>query len=402
MFKFSEFIHVSVLLLLFTLNLSWAYSVGPLPVVEFERKCNRRLRHAGLANRPPWRFAPLHRNKNTHVTLPVILESTDSTLSTDWLFDVVGRQLPISREHSFTGMFLAQAAIYLITDPTEPKYQLLFRALGVCNAKVVLYHIGDSGNINSWHAYDSNAIQIVLRSYHLDGLQQNKYHTKIIEIPAGYVSSFHFDPLTQTHAAGTAVKPPSARSTRWSYLTSPAYREINDAPLQDVAIDALGRMPGEYLYGDLVPPWKVRDILEDSVFCPCPQGQDHPNTFRFSEAVEAGCFPVVDHAEGYFTNFSATHTPYFDTERFLFQIVDWNYVGNLLTMASGGSGGSGAGESGSGASASASGASGGSESGSSSSASGASGGSGGEGSDGAPPKTLSLGALDTRQAEMMK
>lgn len=37
----------------------------------------------------------------------------------------------------------------------------------------------------------------------------------------------------------------------------------------------------------------ARRMLEKAVFCPCPCGFEHPDSFRFAEALEAGCLPVV-------------------------------------------------------------------------------------------------------------
>ena len=41
-------------------------------------------------------------------------------------------------------------------------------------------------------------------------------------------------------------------------------------------------------------PDKVREKVLESLFCPAPVGFSSPDTFRLSEALEAGCFPVVD------------------------------------------------------------------------------------------------------------
>ena len=36
------------------------------------------------------------------------------------------------------------------------------------------------------------------------------------------------------------------------------------------------------------------ETLTNAIFCPAPTGWWHPDSFRFTEAIEAGCFPLVD------------------------------------------------------------------------------------------------------------
>ena len=40
-------------------------------------------------------------------------------------------------------------------------------------------------------------------------------------------------------------------------------------------------------------------ILMNSIFCPAPTGDINPDSFRFSEALEAGCIPIVDAGRNY-------------------------------------------------------------------------------------------------------
>lgn len=44
---------------------------------------------------------------------------------------------------------------------------------------------------------------------------------------------------------------------------------------------------------DQIPPEKLREIYEDSVFVLCPQGNAHVDTFRVMEALQAGAIPVT-------------------------------------------------------------------------------------------------------------
>ena len=61
---------------------------------------------------------------------------------------------------------------------------------------------------------------------------------------------------------------------------------------------AMAKVPNGYIHtshgfaaDDMKRPMPT---LSDSIFCPAPTGWWHPDSFRFSEAIETGCFPLVD------------------------------------------------------------------------------------------------------------
>lgn len=52
-----------------------------------------------------------------------------------------------------------------------------------------------------------------------------------------------------------------------------------------------------------------RELLDDSIFIPCPAGNGNLDSFRFYEALEAGCIPIVERRAGfdYFTMLLGPH-----------------------------------------------------------------------------------------------
>ena len=65
-------------------------------------------------------------------------------------------------------------------------------------------------------------------------------------------------------------------------------------------IDALHSTPGEHVlvttqaFGDGLPHDAYYKIMKQTRVVPCPAGPATPDSFRFAEALEAGCVPVLD------------------------------------------------------------------------------------------------------------
>jgi len=66
----------------------------------------------------------------------------------------------------------------------------------------------------------------------------------------------------------------------------------------------------EVTNAEYVPPEKYAEIMQDSVFTPCPKGRSL-DTFRLYESIESGSIPVIELAGGY----ARQHLPaeYFDS-----------------------------------------------------------------------------------------
>lgn len=89
-------------------------------------------------------------------------------------------------------------------------------------------------------------------------------------------------------------------------------------------INALKKTGGKY-YCNINSAWQSNDslstqdykkILEQSIFVPCPRGNNSPDTFRLYEAIEAGSIPIVER-EDYWDNLFGNDHP-------LIQVSNWS------------------------------------------------------------------------------
>ncbi len=95
----------------------------------------------------------------------------------------------------------------------------------------------------------------------------------------------------------------------------------------------LQRIPGGYLnstegFTKGLDREKFYQLLSQAKIAPCPSGPQTPDTFRFAEALEAGCIPVAD---GLAPAFPARYWQYLFQEQILFPVVeDWGTLPELF------------------------------------------------------------------------
>lgn len=90
-----------------------------------------------------------------------------------------------------------------------------------------------------------------------------------------------------------------------------------------------------------MPSREVHLLMLNSVFCPAPTGFSHPDSFRFYESLESGCFPIVDYHNGYWEEFLSSYTAKFwphdphGYRDFVFQINSWSEAPALVCRLAG-------------------------------------------------------------------
>jgi len=83
------------------------------------------------------------------------------------------------------------------------------------------------------------------------------------------------------------IRPASERGLLWSFCGQRKYSRIE--MLKALRKISPHRYPQEYISSE-----DYQNMVNDTVFSPCPMGNTTPDTWRFYESLEAGCIPIVE------------------------------------------------------------------------------------------------------------
>ena len=323
----------------------------------------------------------------------------------DWVWDTVLRDFPGCRKRDLIAdqNTILQHGVYIQGAGLEGM-KGISRVLQLCGSTAMLIHLGDEYENNvdgpwqknqdhehvpqsvmkgdplhdSWEKglYSSTSFPIIIRQYWNKALQE-KFPDKVIVMPLGYSQSFYgvgWHPVNERDPGRDRL----ARLRDGSPYTDPDLREADRALKRDHGqhipvlsrkhpwaffgnaqkstrrkmADSMKRIPHGYFhsahgfFGNMTMPEDVQVVMADSQFCPAPTGWVNPDSFRFSEAMETGCFPLVDSwsklqdkdpkfrtywedfltYEGQLVGLSAKKI----INRFVFLVDDWNDAPELI------------------------------------------------------------------------
>ena len=186
------------------------------------------------------------------------------------------------------------APIVITQRPHTPKVAAMLEKWNSYGAKFSILHLSDEYMMNPAGAnphyndnvdlYDLSGCEKVLRFYQRDGLPD-----KVTTIPLGYHWTLH------EGSQNMLLKTPRLpfRSLTWSFFgTEWNGRKQQLQPLFDIS----GKYESQFFknWNDSAALKKEDYIatLLDTIFVPCPDGMN-PETFRFYEALECGCIPLI-------------------------------------------------------------------------------------------------------------
>ncbi len=138
--------------------------------------------------------------------------------------------------------------------------------------KVGLIHLSDE-----WFRCDTSwykGAAFVLKFYYCSFIS----HPAIKYLPLG---------CPEHIAPPDAIRPASERSLVWSFCGQRKYSRIE--MLSALEKITPHRYPQEYISSE-----NYQEMVNDTVFSPCPMGNTTPDTWRFYESLEAGCIPIVE------------------------------------------------------------------------------------------------------------
>ena len=178
--------------------------------------------------------------------------------------------------------------VVIVQRPHVQKICSMLEKWDSFGVKFQILHISDEFGNDDTSFYDLSGCQKVLRFYKRDDLPE-----KVTTIPLG----FHW--TLQEGSQDVLLKTPRLpfRTLTWSFFgTDWNNRKDLLQPLMDVS--------GAYKT-QFFKDWKDPNALDektyistllDTIFVPCPDGMN-PETFRFYEALECGCLPILVRSE---------------------------------------------------------------------------------------------------------
>jgi len=170
-----------------------------------------------------------------------------------------------------------------------------------------LIHLSDEWGKDSVAKY--HLADVVLRNYYKP-LEKN-----VINFALGCMKTFPYDLI---------VKPISDRAYTWSFsghidkTTRPKMAENMSTVPNGLSYF---KRSGEY-HGYALTPVEMADMYNNSIFVPCPKGNESIDSFRVCEALQAGALPIVERSD-YWSNLYGDDHP-------LIEIDDWNQAPSTI------------------------------------------------------------------------
>lgn len=126
-----------------------------------------------------------------------------------------------------------------------------------------------------------NDCKFVLRNYYRGPMPDH-----VMNIPLGYNTGF------TKHTDNPSFL---GRKYTWACVAARWDQNRNDM------VNVMSTVPDGFLYvaehhGPRLSPKEMSRIYRDSIFVPCPRGAIIVDSFRVTEALEAGCIPIVERA----------------------------------------------------------------------------------------------------------
>jgi hypothetical protein len=183
-------------------------------------------------------------------------------------------------------------------------------------SQLVLYHIGDEIYNHDCTVY--RLCDFVIRNYWSISFDTEP---NVMAVPIGYKAGFE---------TGRPVKPASSRRYIWSFMG-----DMNKGTRQKM-LEELRKLGSGFEHlisgwnsADSLPIEKYREVMDDTIFVPCPAGWGNLDSFRVYEALEAGCIPVLEKRDYDYFNRLLGENP-------LPTVSDWAGVSSILQQLSGG------------------------------------------------------------------
>ena len=205
----------------------------------------------------------------------------------EWIEELLGKNTSFVVEQiPFDGPPPTDTPIVIVQRPYTEKYTALFKKWNEQNAGFYVFHVSDEYCQDSLDFYTFTNCLGIVRIYQRNDIP-SVAKTKTVTIPLGYhwtIAGGSDNPVDKTPRL-------PFRNIIWSfYGTAWQDRHLKLEPLQAVQPHSL-RLVDSWESPEKITRNQYVAILLDSVFVPCPPG-NNIETFRLYEALECGCIPL--------------------------------------------------------------------------------------------------------------
>ena len=173
--------------------------------------------------------------------------------------------------------------LIVVDSSVEKKNDLYTKFKLICN-KVFLIHLGDEVGSFDLSAVYSN-FNFVWRTFCFNRYFNNN---TIQCLPIGYKSGTYFKKNTDR------------KKYKWAFIGTPHKSSRQDLLYQFSNIEPHFRHKTEKFNERIIEVDQMSEVLSATTFLPCPNGFVHPETYRFYEALECQCIPIVENAYKYY------------------------------------------------------------------------------------------------------
>ena len=221
----------------------------------------------------------------------------DNLLEVDWLRYIFGDLI----EEECTDLNLTcfdDDSIHVVSSNRQPlpTYEEYFRKCRTKCRRLVLFHASDewfSGGYGLYRHFDA-----VFRNFATDLAKYEGIWT----IPEGYASGTRTD---------RSIRPITERQYAWSFTGEIKASRI-DMTSAFAGLEPKFLASTTSIYkdgGNKLSKAEFDDVLENTIFSPCPMGNVILETWRLYESLELGCIPVVESRSflDYFTSLFGPH-----------------------------------------------------------------------------------------------
>jgi hypothetical protein len=175
------------------------------------------------------------------------------------------------------------------------------------NLNFGMIHLVDENLASDISSYED--CKFVLRNYYRGPMPDH-----VITIPLGYNAGF---------TEHTENPPAKQREFTWACVVERLDQNRN------TMAEVMSSVPNGNLYianrnGPRLTPAEMSKIYRDSVFIPCPSGRIIMDSFRTTEALEAGCIPIVERSD-YWVNMYGSDFP-------AIHINSWHEVPDIINQ----------------------------------------------------------------------
>jgi len=230
--------------------------------------------------------APIQKTVQRFVHIRSHPFSFENLYERDWLFhlDNSMKDFPLEAVDD-SSPIPTDIPIFILQRPFTEEATKILKTWSKAGAKFKILHLSDEAivpnNRDSLIAYTLKGCVSILRFYIRDDFP-TEVISKINVIPLGYRWSSNMDPLETKD-----------RKLHWSFFgTGWQDRPLRMKPLIDSKLLYKCKFFEKWNDESSLSKEEYLDEMRQSMFIPCPGGQN-PETFRFYEALQSGCIPLI-------------------------------------------------------------------------------------------------------------